>query len=71
MQPVLGTPPLTPEALAALGAPGLAYVKPIVHEDQPAYAIHTADGTLVAIAASRDLAFSLVRQNELEPVDAH
>ena len=36
------------------------------------YAIHDADnGSVLAVAADRDLAFSLARRNDLEPVSAH
>lgn len=62
---------LSEEALAALGVPDSAYVRPVTHEGREAYAICSADGTLLAIAATRELAFSTVRQNEMEPVDAH
>lgn len=62
---------ISPEAFAALGVPGSAYVRPVVHEGQQAYSICAADGSLLAIAATRDLAFGVVRQHEMEPVDAH
>lgn len=62
---------ISPEAFAALGIPGSAYVRPVIHEGQQAYAICSADGNLLAIAASRDLAFGVVRQHEMDPVDAH
>lgn len=70
MQALPGTLPLSPEALAAFGA-GLAYVRPVVHQGRPAYAICSADGAQLAVAASREIAFGLVRQNDMEPVDAH
>ena len=34
----------TPTDFAALGAGGMAYVKPVIHEGQPAYGIFGADG---------------------------
>jgi hypothetical protein len=66
-----GNQPMSTEALAAMGNPGSAYVKPVVHQGRPAYAICAADGSLLAIAASRQAAFGLIRQNELDPQDAH
>ena len=59
------------EALATMGAPNIAYVKPIVHEDRIVYAIHGGDGTPLAIAETRELAFAAARQNDMEPVDTH
>jgi hypothetical protein len=57
------------EALASMGAPNTAYVKTIEHEGRIMYAIHGGDGTPLAIADTRDLAFAAARH--LEPVDAH
>lgn len=64
-------PLLTEQAFTALGLNAFAYIKPVQHEGADAYSVHTADGQQVAIAANRDLAFALIRQNDLEPVDAH
>jgi len=66
-----GTTPLSPEALASLGMPDLAYVKRIEIEGDSAYAVHAADGSPLAVLANRDLAFAAARQNELEPVSVH
>jgi hypothetical protein len=66
-----GSQPFSAEALAALGNPGSAYVKPVVHQGRPAYAICAADGSLLAVATSRQAAFGLIRQNDLDPLDAH
>ena len=59
------------EMLADFGTPNAAYVRPVVQDGQPAYAIYSADGTQLAAAPSRALAFTLIRQNDLEPYDAH
>jgi hypothetical protein len=61
----------TPSDFAALGSGGVAYVKPVIHDGQPAYGIFGADGTAMAIATSRDLALAAIKQNDLEPLDAH
>ena len=62
---------LTPEAMALLGAPGLAYIKPGVWQDQPVYAICAADGTQITIVSTREMAFIVARQHDLDPVSVH
>ena len=62
---------MTTNDLAMLGMQDVAYVKPVVVEGNPSYAVHAADGTQMALIASRDLAFAVVRQNEMEPVSVH
>ena len=52
--------------------PGLRLVRPgAIHEGQPAFAVHAADGTLVAMMATRIAAEVLVRNNDLELVSVH
>ena len=59
----------------ALGIRDMAYIKPSAVNDgestQLVFEIHTADGTSVGVAASRELAFAAVRQNGLEPLSIH
>jgi hypothetical protein len=59
----------------ALGLRDIAYIKPNFVQDGETtslvYEIHTADGTTVGAAESRELAFAAVRQNGLEPLSAH
>ena len=62
---------LTPEAFAMLGAPQLAYVAPVTGEQGKGFGIFAANGNLLGVVASRDLAFAAARQNELEPVSVH
>ncbi|MBC8792261.1 MAG: hypothetical protein C6Y20_11695 [Tagaea sp. CACIAM 22H2] len=66
---------LSPEAFAALGHQGIAYVRRTEEtgEQGPAsiYAIHSAAGERIGAAPSRDLAFAAIRQHGLEPLDAH
>ena len=62
---------MTSQELAVLGMQNVAYVKPIEAEGKPAYAICAADGTQMALAASRDLAFAVIRQNDMEPASVH
>ena len=62
---------MTANDLAMLGMQDIAYVKPVVVEGKHGYAIHAADGTQMALVGDRDLAFAVVRQNELDPVSVH
>jgi len=62
---------ITPKEFALLGMNDLAYVKRVVVNDEVAYAIHSADGTQVAIMTDRDVAYAAIRQHELEPVSLH
>ena len=59
----------------ALGLRDMAYVKPTAvtegESTELVFEIHTADGTPVGAAATRELAFAAIRQNGLEPVSAH
>ena len=56
---------------AALGMDDIAFVKPVTHDGEVLWAIHSANGTPVALVAGRDLAFAVVRQNDLDPVSVH
>jgi len=49
----------------------IAYVKPVLVDGTEGFAVHAADGTRMALIANRDLAFAVVRQNEMEPVSVH
>ncbi len=62
---------MSPAAFAALGMEQIAYIKPIVVDGQPGFAIHTANGQQVAIMPNRDLAMAAVRQNDLAPLLVH
>lgn len=62
---------ITASDLAMLGVAAIAYVKPVTIEGSVGYAICAADGTQVALTADREIAFAVVRQNEMEPVSVH
>jgi len=62
---------MTTNDLAMLGMQDIAYVKPVTVEGAAGFAVHAADGTQMALIANRDLAFAVVRQNEMEPVSVH
>ena len=63
--------PLSSSDFATLGIQSMAYIKPVTQDGKSAFAIHSADGTTVAVVADRDLAAAIVRQNGLEPVTVH
>jgi hypothetical protein len=55
----------------ALGGFTQAYVKAVAMDGAVSYGIHTPDGELLGIAPSRDIAFAVARQHELDPVSVH
>ena len=62
---------LAPEALANLGAPNLAFIKPTEWQGTAGYGIYAAEGTRIAVVSDRDAAFALARQHDLDPVSVH
>lgn len=73
----------TPNIDAVSGS--LVYVRKVDLEDLPdrlrqeaedggldqIYAVHRSDGEQVALVGDRNLAFSLARENDLQPVSVH
>jgi len=55
----------------SLGLLGFAYIKRVELDGQPAWEIHRADGGELDTLLDRDLAFTVCRQNELEPLSVH
>lgn len=77
-------PPVSVEALAALGGPNLVYIREVeaaelegsVPEEMlkgsdKFYAVHAADGTRVAVLNDREAAFASALQNDMVPVSVH
>lgn len=62
---------LSVEQLAKLGVAQIAYVKPVMMNGSPAFAIHAADGTPMAITGDRDVAISAILQHEMLPTLVH
>ena len=62
---------LSERAFKALGIEEIAYVKPIVDGTGTTCAIHAADGTRLAVVADRQVAFAMIRRNDLEPASLH
>ena len=57
--------------LAGLGMEEIAFVKPVMTEQGPAFAIHAADGTPIAIAPDAKLAAAAIIQQEMVPSFVH
>jgi hypothetical protein len=57
--------------LASLGMEEIAFVKPVMTENGPAFAIHAADGTPMAIASDIKLASAAIIQHDMVPSLVH
>jgi hypothetical protein len=62
---------ITVAQLATLGMEEIAFVKPVMTENGPAFAIHAADGTPMAIASNSPLAQAAIIQNDMLPSLVH
>jgi hypothetical protein len=62
---------ITADELQRLGVSQIAYVKPVLVNGAPAFAIHAADGTPMAVAENRDLAMAAIVQHEMHPSLVH
>ncbi len=62
---------ITQTQLMQLGVSELAYIKPVLVEGSPAYAIHAADGSPMAVTEDRDVAIAAIRQHEMVPAMVH
>ncbi|MDA8575225.1 DUF1150 domain-containing protein [Alphaproteobacteria bacterium] len=54
-----------------LGLDDIAYIKPVVVENEQQFAIYTADGEEATVLPDRLTAEMAVRDNDLEPVSLH
>jgi len=74
---------LTTKQTQSQGARDIVYVRPVAVADLPEdvreqvpgvtalYAVHSEDGSRLALVRNRELAFILARQNDLAPVHVH
>ena len=62
---------ISADQLAQLGMEEIAFVKPVMTDAGEAFAIHAADGTPIAIAASANLAAAAIIQNDMVPSLVH
>ncbi|HVB68323.1 MAG TPA: DUF1150 family protein [Acetobacteraceae bacterium] len=62
---------LSESQLARLGLSQIAYVRPVVVDGTPGFAIHAADGTPMAVAPDQATAVAAIMQHEMVPVTVH
>ena len=62
---------ISPEALASLGGPNLAYIRAVAVSGGTGWGIFSATGQAMGVVDGRDNAFAAARQHDLEPVDVH
>jgi hypothetical protein len=62
---------ISADQLAQLGMEEIAFVKPVMTDKGPAFAIHAADGTPMAIADNAPLAAAAIIQNDMVPSLVH
>jgi len=56
---------LTPLQFAQLGMKQVAYVKPVIFNGSPGFAIHAADGTPMAVAPELETAIGAILQHDM------
>jgi len=64
-------PAMSEHAFALLGVEDVAYIKEVIVEGNKLWAIIGADGTSLALAPDRNLAFAAALQNDKTPVSVH
>lgn len=62
---------MTHKELRELGMSKLAYVRAVIHDGEPAFAIHAADGTPMALADDHDTAVEAIIDHEMIPAWVH
>lgn len=62
---------ISAQEFAHLGVNDIAYVKRVIVNDTPAYAIHAADGTKIAVLSDHATAVAALFQHDLEAVSVH
>jgi len=63
--------PMSEHAFAMLGVEDVAYIREVMVNGTKAWAIIGADGTSLAIAPDRELAFAAALQADKTPVSVH
>jgi len=63
--------PMSVPEFSQLGVGQVAYIRSIVVNGMPAFAIYSAAGQQLAVAPTRYSAVGIVRQNEMEPASLH
>ena len=63
--------PMSVPEFSQLGVGQVAYIRSIVVNGMPAFAIYSAAGQQLAVVPTRESAVGIVRQNEMEPASPH
>lgn len=71
MRPIERFPTFSPQEFALLGVQDIAYVKRVIVNDAPAFAVCAADGTQIAVLSDYQVALATVRQHDLDPLSVH
>jgi hypothetical protein len=64
-------PQMSDADLAVLGLADVAYLRAVVIDGQPGFAVHAANGNRLGIAPTREIARAFIREQDLEPVSLH
>lgn len=62
---------MTARQFISLGMSEVAYVKPVMHNGERAWAIHSADGTPMALAVDEALAIEAITEYEMLAARVH
>ncbi|MGC8477632.1 MAG: DUF1150 family protein [Acetobacteraceae bacterium] len=62
---------LTETQLAGLGLSQIAYVRPVIVDGAPRFAIHAADGTPMALTPDQPTALAAIVQHDMIPLLVH
>ena len=62
---------MTPVQFAQLGVKHIAYVKPVMFNGAPGFAIHAADGSPMAVAPQLETAIGAILQHDMLPTLVH
>ncbi|MFQ5533492.1 MAG: DUF1150 family protein [Sphingomonadales bacterium] len=62
---------VTQQALASIGITDIVYIRPVLENGVPGYAVHSADGQPLAMLESREAAIGAAIQNDMEPFSVH
>jgi len=62
---------LSQNDLLTFGLNAVAYLRPTNVNGQSVFAIHAADGSQLALVATRDIGIAAMNEHDLEPVSLH
>jgi hypothetical protein len=71
MVPLLNAMQLSPYDFEQLGREGVAYVRPVIADDERAVAIHAADGSCLDVLPDLATALASIKLHGLSPTSLH